>query len=983
MSNVAQVDTVKNATEIFVSSADELFRALQDASGGETIYLAAGNYGTLDLYDARHAFTKFDSEVTIQSADLEDPGVFNSLRLRGVENLTFESVTFDYEASAGAEDWISPFRIENSSNIKIANSIFDGDLAEGVNDVFDGHGTGHGLSVSGSSNIVIDGNEFFDFKRAAVFGGVDGLEITGNDIHDIRSDGLNFSTVSNVLIESNHLYDFNTAAGSGDHADMIQFWTTGTTRPTENVVIRANILNSGEGDSTQSIFIRNQLVDLGLAGEEMYYQNIVIEDNIIHNGHVHGITVGETNGLVVKSNTILQNADQDTGQEVSVPSINLSSDSKNVVVADNIVPRESNIPAEWSLGNNLVVQNESPELDNYVGDLFVNALAGSQADVTDLKALPGGIVEQMGVGSFLTEYTGSTGHVASDAGAGLNMMTHSFSAIFTDMHGKALDLNGATLAWDFGDGTGSAETAPSHAYSKSGMYDVTASVTLADGSKFQLAKTVEVENPKLFHLDFEDGFKNTVENNLEVSAYSAVEIVSGSDGKSAKLNGGAISLEYSDKLINNSEYSIIADFQKEDASSGGHLFYFTGSLLVTLTDTGVNAVLHTDKGSVNLNAANLGLNDTSWHSLAITFSGEEGTAALYIDGIEVSRADVPEGASQIASSGHTMHLGSPFSKGFTGNVDNVAFIRSSISEDQVSEIRDWVKDPTSSQTPADPAPMPEEPEPVPEEPTDTGGSTSDPVDEDILNLIEGSNANDYLKGTEEADEIYGFGGKDRIFAGEGDDLIYLGDQNWGRAEGQEGNDTIYGGDAHDAIFGGDGDDTIDGGKGSDKLFGGNGNDTIRGGEGRDKLYGEAGDDILIASDADYNSLNGGIGNDTLLGGNGRDYLSGGDDNDVLNGGEGKDKLTGGEGADQFVFGLESGVGDEIVDFDVFEDIFVLEGSLYADKNALFEKAFEHKGALHLNLDGPDSGFSWSTSNYVKILGVSLEDFMNSNVELIA
>ena len=88
---------------------------------------------------------------------------------------------------------------------------------------------------------------------------------------------------------------------------MIQFWTSGTTSPSTNITIRGNILNSGAGDWTRSIFMRNEMVDLGLAGDEMFYQNILIENNVIYNAHAHGITVGETDGLTIRNNTILYN----------------------------------------------------------------------------------------------------------------------------------------------------------------------------------------------------------------------------------------------------------------------------------------------------------------------------------------------------------------------------------------------------------------------------------------------------------------------------------------------------------------------------------------------------------------------------------------------------------------------------------------------------------------------------------------------------
>ena len=57
-----------------------------------------------------------------------------------------------------------------------------------------------------------------------------------------------------------------------------------------------------------------------------------------------------------------------------------------------------------------------------MGNLFVNALAGKCAELADLMALPGGLIEQMGVGADLTKFDvpdgAYAGYVAGSAGDG-------------------------------------------------------------------------------------------------------------------------------------------------------------------------------------------------------------------------------------------------------------------------------------------------------------------------------------------------------------------------------------------------------------------------------------------------------------------------------------------------------------------------------------------------------------------------------------
>ena len=388
---------------VSVSTEQQLLTALEKAGGGDTILLAPGNYGTLDLQAAQKPFVKFSGEVTLRSANANALAALSSFKLHGVENLSFDQVKFDYEAAVGAHDWLWPFRIDKGcSNIKITNSVFDGDLARGVSTVMDGYGTGTGIYVVNAKNITISGNEFYNWRLGGVFASITGLVVSGNDVHSVRSDGFDFIAVSKVLIEKNHMHDFAAAPDSGDHRDMIQFWTTGQTVPTTDVIIRENFLNSGAGRWTQSIFMRNEMVDQGKAGEEMFYRNILIENNVIHNSHAHGITVGETDGLVIRNNTLLRNHGDGDSRLLWTPGINIKEKSRNVSITNNILPRKLSAKGLKSMvKDNLVVQFKDPSRRNYVCKLFVDAASGPDATLEDLMALPGCPIQTNSLGSKL------------------------------------------------------------------------------------------------------------------------------------------------------------------------------------------------------------------------------------------------------------------------------------------------------------------------------------------------------------------------------------------------------------------------------------------------------------------------------------------------------------------------------------------------------------------------------------------------------
>ncbi|MBY8976550.1 S8 family serine peptidase [Rhodobacteraceae bacterium NNCM2] len=254
----------------------------------------------------------------------------------------------------------------------------------------------------------------------------------------------------------------------------------------------------------------------------------------------------------------------------------------------------------------------------------------------------------------------------------------------------------------------------------------------------------------------------------------------------------------------------------------------------------------------------------------------------------------------------------------------------------------------------------------------------------------GGDGNDHLIGRGGMDTLQGDAGSDSIFGGKGDDLIYGGLDD-DHLEGLIGSDTIFGGEGEDFILGGRGRDVIDGGGGADFMSGGGGNDfyfvdhvedrvqeTSTGGvdtvsstiswqlgetfehlilqsaqvidalpssgdgtvSPQAILYGTGNDrSNQITGSDDQNVLDGlkgadtilgNGGNDTIYGGDGNDFLRGGSGDDLIVAGKGHDDLGGGEGADSFLFSYNNlKTRNTIVDFDLDEDVILLEGETVA------------------------------------------------------
>ena len=385
---------------INVTNTTELYAALSSAQGGERIELAGGDYGSLDIRGMT-----FPSDVTIVSADPENPAIVSALTVRDASHLVFDGILFDYVAGPDATDWSKPFYVENSAYITIRNSVFDGDEVPSETGSGD-FGTAYGLYITGSDNVVVENNEFFEFNRGLVVYSSTNLTVSANDIHTLSSDGMNFVSVDGVLIEGNWIHDFKVDPTSGAHPDMIQFWTVSGEMASQNVIIRDNFLDAGDGDYTQSIFMGTGLV--GGSYEDDVWKNILIEDNVIYNAHVHGITVGETDGLTIRNNTLLYDGAADDGSNGGngAPQIRLNDSSMNVTVVGNITQDVWNWDAMasnpgWVVEQNLLVQYTNPNGENYYGDLFVNALA-ADASLADLRAVAGGEIELLGLGAEMT-----------------------------------------------------------------------------------------------------------------------------------------------------------------------------------------------------------------------------------------------------------------------------------------------------------------------------------------------------------------------------------------------------------------------------------------------------------------------------------------------------------------------------------------------------------------------------------------------------
>ena len=715
---------------IYVSTTEELYDALATCTGGETILLEGGEYGDLVL-DSKSGFDiTFPENVTIASADPENPAVFSTMDIDSAANLTLDDLYFDYTFSEGDPDWYRPFEIANSSGITVVNCTFDGDLAEGVSEIDDGYGWAYGLTVTGSTEITLENNLIFDFKNGLVVSETNNIDIIGNEVHSIRTDGMVFAEVTDVLISENYIHDFAGSPDSDDHCDMIQFWTNGTDSPSTNIVIDNNVLDIGDGTPAQSIFMRNDQVDQGYAGEEMYYQNVTITNNVIVNADSHGITVGETDGLLIENNTVVHadgGNDDGLDESVEIPKINVAEDATNVTISQNVTGGVSGDigQEDWTVTDNVIVQDQDPNGENYYGDVFVTSTLAPEDGVHTYVAVPGGVIEQAGAGAASTLSPEIDGVIEAHfqiAATSDNAAVRHFDASLTLTSLETLP-EGTTYMWDFGDGTTATGIEVSHVFPDGGVYPVTLTVTLPDGTTDSQSFDVGIEGPIVASLS---------EGQLLVydlgQPVSIAEVGSNGIEIPETGTGTAISRDHFSQLEGADEIHISLTVQADSAENSGEIVRLhTSFYMVVGADGELTVTIHNPAGEhLNFTTSGAGLDDMDAHDIDVYLSGE--TLEVSVDNVVLATGTVPGGMAY--SGGYDLTFGNPWGKdNYEGSVTALE-ITANADDFEAAAV---LPDEPVAEEPTVEEPITEEPvaeEPVSEEPVVEDPVTEEPVIEE-------------------------------------------------------------------------------------------------------------------------------------------------------------------------------------------------------------------------------------------------------------
>ena len=482
-----------------VETSEELEAAVEMLAAGEggTVRLAPGRYA-LNLRDDEGLT---DAPVRLTSLDPSDPASFTSLRLQNRENVTVDHVVFD-SVGIDRRPHHRDLELIGARDVEIADSVFRGAAAAALDGSSDDARATNLALVRNSDGVVIRDNHMSGYYHGIALLESDDVRILDNEITRLQGDGIRLGGVQDALIEGNHMHGMLGTSQDLNHSDMIQFWGTNIRQNNERVTIRENFINTSDGAAYQMIFGRNE----HQSRNGFLFEDIVVEQNVLFGAHYNMISIAQTEGMVVRHNTVLWNRDSHGikpggGDDASNPGWIAAPGGRGAVIEGNLAAEVKGRAGE----NGIVNYADAGHADHYARH-FVNLDAGETADLRDLRLRPG------------SEWDGALGAAATWSDAAVDALTATaaigwtpgdrslvtLDARLTRDEGGALG-EGAEYVWTFEDGTERRGAVIEHDFATPGLHRYALLVRTADGRTDRIERKLEVTDPDLLALDLTDG----------------------------------------------------------------------------------------------------------------------------------------------------------------------------------------------------------------------------------------------------------------------------------------------------------------------------------------------------------------------------------------------------------------------------------------------------------------------------------------------
>ena len=298
------------------ATSTDLITAFTAAQSGDRIELAPGNYGATALQGM-----DFPGGLTIASQDPAARAVFtNQLSLTGCSGVTITGVDVIAASLASAPNYIR-MNVTGCGNITLSDMTVAGHvptMAEGVDpatatglnrttSIIAGFGYDLGINLRNVTGLNLTDVEITGVRIALPTLDVAQATFKRLHVHHVR-EAVDLSDVSDIVIEDCEFSEVigwkipGAPDGSGDHADMIQYWGTQSQIGVHRITIRNNWFRNSPGNWSQSTFGHMRAATVGVTATE-----IEISGNFYENAHSNAISIADVTGLIIRDNLLVPN----------------------------------------------------------------------------------------------------------------------------------------------------------------------------------------------------------------------------------------------------------------------------------------------------------------------------------------------------------------------------------------------------------------------------------------------------------------------------------------------------------------------------------------------------------------------------------------------------------------------------------------------------------------------------------------------------
>ena len=671
------------ASTITVTSAEDFVTAYQTLSttGGGTILVAEGAEKYALAMSGRDAGT---DPVTIRSADPDDPVELARVSITYAENIRLEGLNVD-SSDIPADESASNLHIYGSKNIEVLDSTFESRADGFLNKASDPNAGDIFGNIKESTDIVFSGNTVSNYFHGLGVFESQRVEISDNDFSGIQGDGIRMGSIQQVSITDNHLHDFYGSSNSTNHDDMIQLWSVGADDVTRDLTITGNFLNSGDGQASQSIFIGNER---DKTEPDHIYENIVITDNVIYNGHKNGIVVSGARGVTVEDNTLLHNPtaymysnqtewEEDDGS-TGAPAIRFARVEDGEARGNIATSMPTAIDGRVISEDNQLVNFGNALSGNYVGEHFINAETGGTVDLRDLRLKD----ESPWVGKYGAEASqpdsvsddGETEAVAEFGLGGDDIWSIDLDASRSLDGEGALEPGDYTYVWTFDDGSTLEGVRVTKTFDAPGEQNVRLDI-FRDGELLDtITRDLRLVDKTYAKMTFDDGIEDLSSYASNLKKAEEENLVADREGGQAYHIGGddRIGLDRGNEQQHNLEtFGLRLDLKLDQVGKGGELLSFHKVMSAKVDSEGaITFKITTGDGDFTMKSDPV-LNDTQWHEFGLAFDGVNGTMSMTLDGGEIAGGEA--WGMTAGKSSYGLYFGSTFGSAVPATIDNILF----------------------------------------------------------------------------------------------------------------------------------------------------------------------------------------------------------------------------------------------------------------------------------------------------------------------